>query len=35
MADYLLKAGFSEDAARAMAEDNARAPAAAPETRAP
>jgi hypothetical protein len=32
MADYLLKAGFSEGGVRAMAVDNARALAAAPET---
>ena len=35
MADYLLKAGFSEDEVRTMAVDNTRALAAAPETRAP
>lgn len=35
MADYLLKAGFSEDEVRAMAVDNTRALAAAPETRSP
>ncbi|MGH3246933.1 MAG: DUF6282 family protein [Trebonia sp.] len=35
MADYLLKAGFSEDEVHAMAVDNTRELAAAPETRSP